>query len=270
MVFGGVSVKSQMKGLRGADILVATPDRLLELIDCEAVDLSKVDTLVLASSEKLADPESRNDLDTILDVLPKKRQNLIYCTSLSDDVRALAEQLLNDPANIEVDDEKDAPALTSQKAYLVESDKKGPLLSYMIHCGSWQQVLVFTSSKKRADSIAINLNINGIRAEAVYGDKHETFRESLVQQFNKGELKVLIVTDLISRSLDLAEIPYVVNYEPPRSADNYIYRISKTAADGFAISLVSPKDTEHFKMIEQMVGAEAERIDTSTMNLKSY
>ena len=94
MVFGGVSVKSQMKGLRGADILVATPDRLLELIDCEAVDLSKVDTLVLASSEKLADPESRNDLDTILDVLPKKRQNLIYCTSLSDDVRALAEQLL--------------------------------------------------------------------------------------------------------------------------------------------------------------------------------
>jgi ATP-dependent RNA helicase RhlE len=270
MVFGGVSVKSQMKGLRGADILVATPERLLELIVIEAVDLSKTDTLVLDATEKLVEPDCRKDLDSILKILPKTRQNLLYCTAFTDDVHALADELLSNPVRVEIDNENDAPELTRQLVYMVDKSKKGPLLSHLIHCGGWQQVLVFTSSKKRADSIAISLNINGIRAEAVYGDKHQRAREALVEQFNKGELRVLVVTDLISRSLELEDIHYVVNYEPPRAASNYIYRISKTAAEGFAISLVCPDDAEHFKMIEQMMGAEAERIDTSTMNLKSY
>jgi len=270
MVFGGVSVKSQMKGLRGADILVATPERLLELIAIEAIDLSGTNTLVLGATERLVEPACRKDLDSILEMLPRKRQNLLYCTTFTDDVRTLADELLNNPVKIKVDDETDAPTLTRQLVYMVDSIKKGPLLSYLIHCGEWQQVLVFTSSKKRADSIAINLNVNGIRAEAVYGDRHQHTREALVEQFNKGELRVLVVTDLIARSLDLENIHYVVNFEPPRSASNYIYRIGKTATDGFAISMVCPNDAERFKMIEQMVGAEAERIDTSTMNLKSY
>jgi len=270
MVFGGVSVQSQMKGLRGADILVATPDRLLELLAIEAVDLTRIKTLVLNTGERLATPGCRKNLDSILEILPEKRQNMLYCTTFTDEVRELADNLLSDPVRIEIDDEQGAPALTRQLAYMVENAKKGPLLSHLIHCGEWQRVLVFTSSKKRADSIAINLNINGIRAEAVYSDRHQQAREALVEQFNKGELRALVVTDLISRSLDLEDIPYVVNYEPPRSASNYIARIDKTAAAGFAISLVCPNDAEHFKMIEQVVGAEAERIDTSTMNLKSY
>jgi ATP-dependent RNA helicase RhlE len=218
----------------------------------------------------MAEPDCRKNLDNVLEILPEKRQNLLYCTTFTDDVHALADELLSDPVKVEIDDERDAPELTRQLAYMVDKIKKGPLLSHLIYCGEWQQVLVFTSSKKRADSIAINLNVNGIRAEAVYGDKHQRAREALVEQFNKGKLRVLVVTDLISRNLDLGDINYVVNYEPPRSASNYIYRIGKTAIEGFAISLVCPDDAEHFKMIEQMMGAEAERIDTSTMNLKSY
>ncbi len=270
MVFGGVSVKSQMKGLGATDILVATPERLLELIDAEAVDISKIDTLVLGAAEQLVEAGDKEHLDSILEILPEKRQNLMYCTTFTDESRVLADALLNDPVRLDIEEEEDTLAQIRQLAYLVDSSKKGPLLSHLIHRGDWQQVLVFTSSKKRADSIAINLNINGIRAEAVYGDRHHEARDALVEQFKEGELRVLVVTDLISRSLDLEDIPYVVNHEPPRSADNYIYRIGKAAAEGFAISLVCPNDEEHFKMIEQMVGEEAERIDTSTMNLKSY
>jgi ATP-dependent RNA helicase RhlE len=270
MVFGGVTVKSQMKGLGAADILVATPERLLELIDAEAVDISKIDTLVLGAAEQLVEADCKEHLDNILEMLPGKRQNIIYCSSFTEETCALADELLNDPVRLDIEEEENTLAQIRQLVYSVDSLKKGPLLSHLIHRGEWQQVLVFTSSKKRADSIAINLNINGIRAEAVYGDRHHEARNALVEQFNNGELKVLVVTDLISRSLDLEDIPYVVNHELPRSADNYIYRIGKTAADGFAISLVCPNDEEHFKMIEQMVGEEAERIDTSTMNLKSY
>jgi ATP-dependent RNA helicase RhlE len=270
MVFGGVSVKSQMKGLGATDILVATPERLLELIEAEAVDISKSDTLVLGAAEQLVEAGGTEHLDSILELLPEKRQNIMYCSNDSDETRALADKLLNDPARLDIAEEENTLAQIRQLVYKVDSPKKGPLLSLLIHRGEWQRVLVFTSSKKRADSIAINLNINGIRAEAVYGDRHHEARDALVGQFNNGELRALVVTDLISRSLDLENIPYVVNHEPPRSADNYIYRIGKTAADGFAISLVSPNDEEHFKMIEQMVGSEAERIDTSTMNLKSY
>lgn len=270
MVFGGVAIKSQMKGLGAADILVATPERLLELIDAEAVDISKADTLILGAAEKLVESGGKEHLDSILEILPKKRQNIMYCSEVTDESRALADELLNDPVRLDIEEEEDTLAQIRQLVYLVDSSKKGPLLSQLIHRGEWQQVLVFTSSKKRADSIAINMNINGIRAEAVYGDRHQGAIDALVEQFNNGELRVLVVTDLISRSLDLEDIPYVVNHEPPRSADNYIYRIGKTAAEGFAISLVCPNDEEHFKMIEQMVGAEAERIDTSTMNLKSY
>ncbi len=270
MVFGGVSVKSQMKGLGAADILVATPERLLELIEADAVDISKIDTLVLGAAEQLVETGDKEHLDNILEILPKKRQNLIYCSESTDEACTLADKLLNDPVRIDIEEEENTLALIRQLVYKVDSLKKGPLLSLLIHRGEWQQVLVFTSSKKRAHSIDINLNINGIRAEAVYGDRHQDTREALVEQFNKGELRALVVTDMISRSLALEDIPYVVNHEPPRSADNYIYRIGKTAADGFAISLVSPNDEEHFKMIEQMVGSEAERIDTSTMNLKSY
>ncbi len=270
MVFGGVSVKSQMKGLRAADILVATPERLLELIDAEAVDISKADTLVLCATEQLVEADCKEHLDNILEILSEKRQNIMYCSCVTDKTRTLADELLKDPLRLDIEEEENTLAQIRQLAYMVDNLKKGPLLSHLIHCGDWQQVLVFTSSKKRADSISINLNINGIRAEAVYGDRHHEARDALVEQFKKGELRVLVVTDLISRSLDLEDIPYVVNHEPPRSADNYINRIGKTAADGFAISLVCPNDEEHFKMIEQMVGAEAERIDTSTMNLKSY
>jgi len=270
MVFGGVSVKSQMKGLGAADILVATPERLLELIEAEAVDISKADTLVIGAAEQLAESGHRENLDSILELLPKKRQNIMYCSAVTDETRALADELLGDPVRLNIEEEENTLAQIRQLAYLVDSSKKGPLLSHLIHCGEWQQVLVFTSSKKRADSIAINLNINGIRAEAVYGDRHPEARDALVEQFKKGELRALVVTDLISRSLDLEDMPYVVNHEPPRSADNYVHRIGKTAADGFAISLVCPNDEEHFKMIEQMMGTEAERIDTSTMNLKSY
>lgn len=270
MVFGGVTVKSQMKGLRATDILVATPERLLELIEAEAVDISKADTLVLCAAEKLAEAGSKEHLDSILEILPEKRQNIMYCSSLTEESRALADALLSDPVRLDIEEEENALAQIRQLVYRVDNLKKGPLLSYLIHCGEWQQVLVFTSSKKRADSIAINLNINGIRAEAIYGDRHHEARDALVEQFKKGELRALVVTDLISRSLNLEDIPYVVNHEPPRSADNYLHRIGKTAAEGFAISLVCPNDEEHFKMIEQMMGAEAERIDTSTMNLKSY
>ena len=270
MVFGGVGIKSQMKGLGAADILVATPERLLELIDAEAVDISKADTLVLGAAEKLLEAGGKEHLGSILEILPNKRQNIIYCSEFTSEARALADELLNDPVRLDIEEEENTLAQIRQLVYMVDSLKKGPLLSHLIHCGEWQQVLVFTSSKKRADSIAINLNINGIRAEAVYGDRHQAAREALVEQFKNGELRALVVTDLISRSLDLEDMPYVVNHEPPRSADNYIYRIGKTAAEGFAISLVCPNDEEHFKMIEQMLGAEAERIDTSTMNLKSY
>ncbi len=264
MVFGGVSIKLQMKGLQSADILVATPDRLLELVNEEAVNLSHVEIVVLNETDAMMEADCREGLDSILALLPEQRQSLLFATAFTQAVGELADSFLTRPEKIELRDKDNELLQIRQQAYIVEEADKASLLDRLIKSGDWKQVLVFTSFKKRADTIAMNLNLSGIKAEAVYGDKSRRVIDAAVSDFISGELTVLVATDVIARSIDIYDLPYVVNYEPPRSAASYLRRIGKAARmqhKGLAISLVCPDDVSHFEMIEQATGKKADRID---------
>ena len=269
VIFGGVAINMQMKGLRGTDILAATPERLAELLGKEVVDLSQVEMLVLDGADEILKLDCPEALESILAQLPGKRQNMIFTASLNDEVKSLADRLLTNPVTVEIEETDSAPTIR-QQAYIVAPEKKDALLSQLMQQGDWPQTVVFTSFSKRADQIAMNLMINGTQADAVYGDKSERMRSQILERFNSGELKVLVITDLISRTVEIKNVSCVVSYELPGSAISYIHRISRldqSDSKAVAISLVKPDEIDHLKMIEKKVGAAAEPIDTSGMDL---
>ena len=272
VVFSGVELKLQMQGLRGTDILAATPERLAELVEKEAVDLSQVEILVLDEADEALKLGFQKELDAILALLPAERQNLIFTTELNDEVETLANRLLNDPVKLEIEDEQERPEIR-QQAYIIDADKKDALLCHLIKEGDWQQVLVFTSFTKKADNIAMKLNLNGIPADAIYGDKSERMRAMILERFARGDFRVLIVTDLIARGLDIPSAPRLVSYELPGSAITYMQRIGRldiADSEAVAITLMLPEEEAHLQLIEKKMEAEAERIDTSGLNLEGY
>jgi len=268
-VFGGVSINPQMIGLQGVNVLVATPGRLLELVDSKAVHLSEIETLVLDEADKMLNLGFKEEMTRIFALLPKKRQNLLFSATLNEDITAINQFILRDPLVIKIEEEKDNFDLIQQLAYFVSEEKKGPLLRHLIKENDLKQVLVFTSSVYKADNVADKLRKNGIKASAIHSKKSQGARNEALSQFKEGELRVLVATDLISRGIDIQFLPYVINYELPRSPKDYIHRIGRTGraeSPGEAISFVSPEDEHHFKIIQKKMGKPVTMIDSEKMD----
>ena len=256
-VYGGVSINPQMMGLQGVNVLVATPGRLLELHESKAVHLSSIDMLVLDEADKMLNLGFKEEMDRIFKLLPAKRQNLLFSATLSDDVNNIHQILLHNPVVIKIEYEADTTDLIKQTAYFVTEEKKGPLLRYLIKQNNMQQVLVFTSSVYKADNVADKLRKNGIDAMAINSKKNQGARTEALSKFKSGKLRALIATDLISRGIDIKFLPFVINYELPRSPKDYIHRIGRTGraeSVGQAISFVTSEDKHHFKIIQKKNG----------------
>ena len=272
-VYGGVSINPQMIKLQGVEILVATPGRLIELVESKAVHLSDVKILVLDEADKMLNLGFREEMNKIFSLLPKKRQNLLFSATLSDDVNNINEILLHDPLTIKIEAEENTIDLISQLGYFVSPERRGPLLRYLIKYGGMQQVLVFTSSVFQADLVADKLRINDIKAAAIHSKKSQGAREEALNKFKAGKLRVLVATDLMARGIDIKFLPHVINYELPRSPKDYIHRIGRTGraeSPGEAISLICPEDQHHFKIIQKKMGKWVTMIDSKDLDLKGY
>ncbi len=272
-VYGGVSINPQMIKLQGVEILVATPGRLIELVESKAVHLSDVKILVLDEADKMLNLGFREEMNKIFSLLPNKRQNLLFSATLSDDVNNINEILLHDPLTIKIEAEENTIDLISQLGYFVSPERRGPLLRYLIKHGGMQQVLVFTSSVFQADLVADKLRINDIKAAAIHSKKSQGAREEALNKFKAGKLRVLVATDLMARGIDIKFLPHVINYELPRSPKDYIHRIGRTGraeSPGEAISLICPEDQHHFKIIQKKMGKWVTMIDSKDLDLKGY
>ncbi len=273
-VYGGVSINPQMISLQGVQILVATPGRLLELMESNAVHLSEVETLVLDEADKMLTPGFQGEMNSILIKLPVKRQNLLFSATLSADMDNLKQVLLKDPVVVKIAEEPESEIKQIvQSAYFVDETQKGPLLRYLIKEKGLDKVLVFTSSKYKADNVAEKLRRNGISARAIHGDKNQNSRMEALENFKSGKFKVLVTTDLLARGIDIDELPCVINYELPRSPKDYVHRIGRTGRadkNGIAISFIIPDDEHHFKVIQKKMKYWVDRISMENIDLKGY
>lgn len=264
VVFGGVSINPQMMKLRGGvDILVATPGRLLDLEHQNAVDLSQVEILVLDEADRMLDMGFIHDIRRVINKLPARRQNLLFSATFSDDIKQLASKLLNNPQSVEVAPRNTASELVEHKVHFVDKKRKRELISYMIGDGQWQQVLVFTRTKHGANHLTEQLNKDGITAAAIHGNKSQGARTRALDDFKKGQVRVLVATDIAARGLDIEQLPYVVNYELPNVAEDYVHRIGRTGraeCSGEAISLVCVDEHGLLKDIEKLLKREIPRI----------
>ena len=256
-VFGGVSINPQITALRaGCDILVATPGRLLDLAQQRAVDLSKVQVLVLDEADRMLDMGFINDIRKIIKLLPQKRQNLLFSATYSDDIRGLAERLLHDPLSIQVAPRNAPIELVEQRAYRVQKEHKRHLLVHLIQEGNWHQVLIFSRTKHGANRLAQQLEGAGIKSAAIHGNKSQAARVKALDMFKRGQVTALVATEVAARGLDIKELPQVVNYELPNVPEDYVHRIGRTGragAAGEAISLVSSDETGYLRDIERLL-----------------
>ncbi|MBD2815716.1 ATP-dependent RNA helicase RhlE [Xenorhabdus sp. Flor] len=264
VVFGGVSINPQMMKLRGGvDILVATPGRLLDLEHQNAVDLSRVEILILDEADRMLDMGFIHDIRRVLNKLPAKRQNLLFSATFSDEIKNLANKLLRDPVSVEVARRNSASEQIDQSVHFVDKKRKGELLSYMIGSQNWQQVLVFTRTKHGANRLAEQLNKDGVTAAAIHGNKSQGARTRALADFKTGRIRALVATDIAARGLDIDQLPHVVNYELPNVAEDYVHRIGRTGraeATGQAISLVCVDEHKLLKDIERLLNREIPRI----------
>ncbi len=263
VVFGGVKINPQMMRLRGGvDILVATPGRLLDLVGQNAVKLDQVETLILDEADRMLDMGFIRDIRKIIAFLPKKRQNLLFSATFSEDIRKLTTGLLVNPVKIEVAPRNTAAELVEQIAYLVNKANKTELLCHLIKEHNWQQVLVFTTTKHGANRLTEKLNKVDIKAAAIHGNKSQGARTSALSGFKAGEIRVLVATDVAARGIDINLLPHVVNFELPRAPEDYVHRIGRTGRageEGQAISLVSHDEYSFLRLVEKLIGKEIKR-----------
>lgn len=263
-VFGGVSINPQMKNLMGVNILIATPGRLIDLLESKALQLSETQVLILDEADKMLNQGFELEMQKILPLLPKKRQNLLFSATLSDKVNEIKNLLLDNPEVIKIAAEEYSLDLIKQIAYKVDEDKKGVLLRSLINDQKMKQVLIFTASGFKADSVAHKLRKNGITAEAIHGKKSQGGRTHVLQQFKNGHIQALVATDLLARGIDISFLPHVINYELPRSPKDFVHRIGRTGRaenPGEAITFVSPEEEHHFKVIQKKMGKTVEMQD---------
>jgi ATP-dependent RNA helicase RhlE len=265
VVFGGVDIKTQTPTLkRGVEILVATPGRLLDHIEMKSVQLNQVQMLVLDEADRMLDMGFMPDLKRILALLPKKRQNLMFSATFSNEIKKLSAEFLTRPKLIEVARSNATAENVTQKVYLVEQADKHVLLAQLLRGNDASQVLVFTKTKITAGRLARQLQKEGVAADAIHGDKTQLERIKALDAFKNGTITVLIGTDVAARGLDIDQLPMVINYEIPHSPEDYIHRIGRTGragASGKAISLVSPEEEKYLKEIEKLIKT---KIETET------
>lgn len=262
-VYGGVSINPQMIALQHVRILVATPGRLLELLESKALHLSELEVLVLDEADKLLNLGFQKEMNQLLGLLPKKRQNLLFSATLNEEVEKVQSLLLKNPVTIKIASAENEIELIQQTAYSVQDDRKGPLLRHIIKSQNMTQVLVFTSSVFKADAVADKLRKNGIEAAAIHSKKSQGARKQALQRFKDGNLRVLVATDLLSRGIDIEFLPVVINYELPRSPKDFIHRIGRTGraeSPGDAISFVSTEEEHHFKVIQKKMKMRVELV----------
>ncbi len=264
VVFGGVSINPQMMALRrGVDVLVATPGRLMDLYQQNAVKFSQVEVLVLDEADRMLDMGFIHDIRKVLALLPKRRQNLLFSATFSDDIRKLAHGLLQQPLSIEVSPRNTAAKTVTQSVYLIDKNRKTLLLSQLIRDHNWQQVLVFTRMKHGANRLTEKLQKDGISAAAIHGNKSQGARTRALADFKSGAIRVLVATDIAARGLDIEALPHVINFELPNVAEDYVHRIGRTGragVDGEALSLVCDEEKADLAAIEKLIKQQLPRL----------
>ena len=257
VMFGGVGMQPQIDRLKkGVDILVATPGRLLDHHGQRTLDLSHVQIFLLDEADRMLDMGFVHDIKKVLAVLPAKKQSLLFSATFSDEIKNLADKLLNQPALIEVARRNQTAETIEQKLHPVGRERKKDLLAHLIKQGNWQQVLVFTRMKHGANRLTDFLNERGISAMAIHGNKSQTARTKALADFKRGELQVLVATDIAARGIDIDQLPHVVNYEMPNVPEDYVHRIGRTGragATGEAISLVCVDEDIFVRDIERLI-----------------
>ena len=259
MIYGGVNILAQIERLqRGVDIVVATPGRLLDHAARGTIKLSEIEFLVLDEADRMLDLGFIDDIKAVTAYLPAKRQTLLFSATYSQSIKQLADQLLNQPKRIEVARRSIAADEVSQVVYPVERNRKRDIISYLIRNGEWTQVLVFARTRYSADKLTAELQFDGINTAAIHSNKSQSLRTRTLKQFKQGELRVLVATDVAARGLDIAHLPYVVNYELPDVAEDYVHRIGRTGRAGeagMAISLVCPAEQPKLQAIQKLLQA---------------
>lgn len=252
-VFGGVSANTQMLALRGGtDILVATPGRLLDLISSNAIKLDNVNTLVLDEADRMLSLGFTEELESLLALLPNKKQTLLFSATFPEQVKALTQKLLNNPIEIQVQS-ADASTLV-QRVFTVNKGEKTALLANLITEHKWRQILIFVNAKNNCEHLAEKLSKRDITAEVFHGDKGQGERNRVLDGFKAGDIEVLIATDIAARGLDIEKLPVVINFNLPRSPSDYMHRIGRSGRAGevgLAISLIDHEDYHHFTVIEK-------------------
>lgn len=260
VMFGGVSINPQIDALRrGVDIVVATPGRLLDHMQQKTIDLSNLDILVLDEADRMLDMGFIHDIKRVLAKLPPRRQNLLFSATFSDEIKALADSLLDSPALIEVARRNTTAESVAQKIHPVDRDRKRELLTHLIREHNWFQVLVFTRTKHGANRLAEQLTKDGISAMAIHGNKSQSARTRALSEFKNSTLQVLVATDIAARGIDIDQLPHVVNFDLPNVPEDYVHRIGRTGragATGEAVSLVCVDEKQLLRDIERLIKRE--------------
>jgi len=254
--YGGVSIRPQYdEAEQGLDILVATPGRLIDHLHQQTIDLSQLEVLVLDEADRMLDMGFIVDIKRIMAKLPAQRQTLLFSATYSKEIKILADELLNKPVLIEVATANATADRVTQQVYLVDRHRKRELISHMIGMQNWPQVLIFVRTKHGADRLAKQLQKDGLTTAAIHGDKAQGARQRALDEFKQGKVRILVATDIAARGLDISELPYVVNYDLPQVAEDYVHRIGRTGRaglSGVAVTLVGPDELGALQDIEKL------------------
>ena len=265
VIVGGVSINMQIRNLQhGRDIVIATPGRLLDHLKQRQINLSHVEILVLDEADRMLDMGFLPDIKQIMSFLPKQRQSLLFSATVSNEIKSLAAQLLNNPVMVEVARQNATAENIAELVYGLKRESKRELLSYLIGNNNWQQVLVFVRTKHGADRLEKQLITDGIRSAALHGDKTQGARNKALEYFKTGKVSVLVATDIAARGLDIDDLPHVVNYDLPQVPEDYVHRIGRTGRagnSGTALSLVSPEEAHLLAGIEKLLKRKIPRVE---------
>ena len=255
--FGGVSINPQIRDIKqGVDILIATPGRLLDLLSHDHLSLQNLTILTLDEADRMLDLGFKAELDQIFEYMPKKRQTLLFSATFDDVIYKFCNSLLNNAKIVTVDEKNETAENVEQIIYTVDSDRKRELLSYLIGSKNWKQVLIFTRTKIMADELAKEMCKDGIKTQSLHGDKSQGARDKALSDFKAGKVRALVATDVAARGIDIIDLRYVVNYELPYVAEDYVHRIGRTGRagnNGLAISLLSPDEEWLLEAIEKVI-----------------
>jgi ATP-dependent RNA helicase RhlE len=264
VIFGGVGINPQISRLRkGVDIVIATPGRLLDLVGQGAIDLSHIEVLILDEADRMLDMGFIHDIKKVLALLPKNRQNLLFSATFSNDIKKLADNLLNAPVLIEVAKRNTTSQQVKHVVYPVDKARKRELLIHLIKENDWKQVLIFTRTKHGANKLSETLAKKGITSAAIHGNKSQSARTKALANFKDGTVRTLVATDIAARGIDIDQLPHVVNFELPNVPEDYVHRIGRTGRagrEGEAASLVCIDEKELLQGIEKLIKKEIHKV----------